>query len=730
MLSINCFLCAAPDTSTAIEGVARLVGVDAQNFAYLIRVDESPIKGPFQIPMLELQAAIQAGDILLDQEITTDLPPVLELLDSAGKERVEKAMEVLTPLVVDDDVLFDPEYRARMFAHRGEECGVHPRQIRRLYYRYLWGGQTELALAPMFSKYGGRGQKQKPGSRKRGPKPQDSSVASQLPLPDVREKLEAGAKLFYLPGSRTLEQAFMDTKKRYFTRGLHIKRGAPIKEVLLPPEQLPSLAQFRYVCDCLGGTRRNGRRIRQKPAEWEFRGRNRDNVPGPGFRFEIDATKVQVRLVSRYDRSKTLKDPILYIIIDVWSGAIVGYALSLRNASWTLAAKSLLNCFTDKQEVFERLGMDWYSREDWPCQHLPQRLAADRGELVSNKAGLVPEIGIKVEIMPPMCPQLKGKVEAAIKDVKHGHSHRLPGRHPKNRQRRETDGTETAALTIEELERVIVEIIMGLNHDPAPAAHIPPEMIEEGEIDVTRIGLYRWGIERYTFARSLTKEKVWESLMMKGEAALTPKGLNFKCQTYRIPAGASFVTHKRASGKGNPLVNVRYDEHQADRIWFMEPKEKKWVPAFNLNENIQRRKAAFYELEISRQEVINLRRQAKEENLHREGERRERNKETIRQAEAEAKEDRKGTSIASRKKDRLENTQVEREAGEMIATGATAPAPVPHATDLPNSAETVQKVIAGGASADILPVASEGMENLPASKIHPAELALQMWEED
>ncbi|KIH76256.1 Integrase core domain-containing protein [Geoalkalibacter ferrihydriticus] len=725
MLSINDFLCAAPDTSTVIEGVSRLVGVDSQNFAYLIRVDESPLKGPIQIPMLQLQAAIQAGEVLLDQEITIELPPTLEVLNSAGIEKVKKSMDVLTPLVLDDNVLFNPEYRARMFAQRGEECKIHPRQIRRLYYRYMWGGQTELALAPMFSRCGGRGQKQKPGSKKRGRKPQDSTVASQVSLPDVREKLEKGAKKFYLPDGLTLEEAFIETKNKYFTRGLHIERGAPVTAILLPKEQLPSLAQFRYVCGYLGKTRKNGRRIRQKLVEWEFRGRNRDNVPGPGYRFEIDATKLQVRLVSRYDRSKTLKDPTLYAIIDVWSGAIVGYALSFHNASWALASKALQNCFTDKQEVFERLGMNWYSREDWPCQHLPQRLAADRGELVSNKAGLIPEIGLKVEIMPPMCPQLKGKVEASIKDVKHGHSHRLPGRHPKNRQRRETDGTETAALTIEEMERVIVEIIIGLNHEPAPAAHIPPEMIEEGETDVTRIGLYRWGVERYTLTRSLTKEKIWESLLMKGEAALTPKGLNFKCQTYRLPAGANVMSRWRASGKGNPLVHVRYDEHHADQIWFMDQKEKKWVPASNVSENIKRRKAAFYELEISRQEVKHLRRLAKDENLHRESERRQRINAIITQAEEETKEDRKGVSIAGRKKDRMENTQLERAASEMIASGATAMAPAPQ----PTPAVGAQKDITGAVSPGPLPAPSGETKNHPENKIHPAELSIQMWED-
>jgi len=499
MLEVNDIICVAPDASTVIEGIVRYVGGDSKHNAYMIRLDNNPLTAPYKVTMHELRSAILAGDILLDQQVELDMAKTTDLLSPVAVKQMEKAVEILAPLLEDDNILFDSELRGRLFNERAKYCKVHPRLVRRLYYQYLWGGKTELAVAPHYANRGGSGKKQKTGSKRRGPKAKDECTASLVSLPEVREDLVKGAKLFFLPGNRTLEEAFMDTKKKYFSNGARIERGGKVHEILLSPEKLPSLGQFRYVCDELRQgqpIKKIARRIRQKSEGWDFRGWSRDGVLGPGFRFEIDSTKIQIKLVSRYNRAKVLKNATLYVVVDIWSGAIVGYALSLQNSSWALAARALHNCFTDKQEVFDRLGLD-YSSEDWCCHHLPIHLAADRGELVSDKAGLVPELGIVVEIMPPMCPERKGKIESTIKNIKHGHSHRLPGRHAKYLQRREHDGIDSAALTIDELEKIIVEIIMGLNHDPAPISHIPPEMMEEGETDVTHIGLYRWGLKHY-----------------------------------------------------------------------------------------------------------------------------------------------------------------------------------------------------------------------------------------
>lgn len=725
MLEINDIISPAPDASTAIEGFVRFVGIDLQNYACLIRLDQYPLKAPFTIPMSEICSAIQAGHIIKDQHVELDLMPIEQLSDTA-KEKMQKDMKLIAPFLDDDTILFDSKFRGRMFTKRAKESSVSPRLLRRLYYQYLYGGKTESALAPHFAKRGGKDKQQKLGTKRKGPKAKDKITGSQLTLPEVRECLEKGAKRFFLPGNNTLEEAFMETKKMYFSNGGHFERGKKISEILLPPEKLPSYKQFRYVCEALQLSlekrgRKVARRIRQKSPEWDFRGWSRDGVLGPGSRFEIDASKVQIRLVSRYNRAQTLKDPTLYVIVDIWSGAIVGYALSLHNASWALAARALRNCFTDKKEIFERLGLD-YSSDDWPCAHLPERLAADRGELVSNRAGLITEIGIVLDIMPPMCPQRKGKIEASIKDIKHGHSHRLPGRHPKFRQRRETDGTDSAALTIDELEQIIVEIIMGLNHDPVPMSHIPPELIEGGETDVTHIGLWRWGLQhRFGHTRKLTQQDVYSNLMTKAEASLTNRGIYFKSQTFALPDGTKPLTHKPASVNGNFRVNILYDEHDVSCIRFWESRTKSWVQAANMDKELMRRKAGFCELEIFRNEVKKIRSTVKDESLHRRSEMDKEIKNIVKQAGEEAREDKRGISKSGRRKNMRENTKLEIEAAKMLKEGVASQDPVRAVEEMQQMPDTLSP-------ASQLPPHDEA-ENAHTPKQSIADISLQLWEE-
>jgi len=726
MVEINDVLAAAPDATTLIEGLNRLVDVDHQHVATLIRLDELDAKGtsivitaPFRVHLHDLLRDVKEGRILVGQEFDCDLPPTIETLCEPAQKTLEKNLKILRKLINPEDGdsdawnhLFDPDYRGREFKKVAERSGVSHRTVRRLFYLYLWGGQTELALAPRLQDRGGKGKKQGIETGRRGKKPKDLD-ASQIPLPVVRGLLEKGAKLFYLRGDRTLEEAFSVTKDKYFSAGVRIVQGKRIS-VHLPEKKLPTFRQFRYICDEILKTRirkrKIPRRIRQKPDEREVKGRSRDGVPGPGYRYEIDATIIQIRPVSRFNRAKLLKEVTLYIVIDVWSGAIVGYALSLHKASWTLAAKALLNCFTDKQEVFDRLGLNYVSN-DWPCHHASSRLGADRGEMVSDKADRVPEIGIKVEIMPPMCPELKGKVESSIKNVKHGHSHHLPGRHPKFRQRREPDGSNTAALTVEELEKIIVEIIMGLNYAPAPEHYIPPEFLESGETDVSHISLFKWGLEHLPgFTRKMTETEVYTNLMTKGVATINSQGLSFKCQTFISPELQHADAYKRPSGRRGLLVNIRYDEHRAEKIWFLNRSTNKWVEAVNDNPDIQRRKAAFYELEILRAEIKKLRRASKNLSLQLDNARRNDIRSIVKEATEEAKEAKKGLSRAGRKKDISGITALDKASSEFIASGATSPAtPAPALLiDAPSTqtAEVPQVAMQQTPSTQIIPVSA------------------------
>jgi hypothetical protein len=670
MYSINDVLSVAPDRKGVFQGITRVVAVSADaSTVALFRLDTSALHAPFCLRSEVLITGLSNGSLIRVDTFEPMLVDSLDRLSPIKRGRLEQVLTLMKPLLHDDNLVLDAEYRAQQFDRHAHVSGVAPRTIRRYFYRYLWGGMTECALAgPQRNNSSSR---QELGTARRGPKAANSH-SSQVSLPEVREKLERGIIAFFLPGNYSAHEAYVETLKKYFSSG---KRAAQsqgthtLQDILLPMPSLPTFRQFRYVCQLL--ERSHGKRASpssdKKQRSPTLHGKARDGVGGPGYRYEIDATRLQVRIVSRYCRRLLLREATLYIVVDVWSGAIVGYAISLEDASWALAAKALRNCFANKAAVFARLGLP-YTANDWPAAHLPSRLAADRGEFISNKAGVVPEIGIKLEIMPPMRPDRKGKVESQIKALKHGHRYyKIPGRHGKNPGRREEDGMRGAAFTLYELEQLIVEIIIDLNNDPVPIDNIPAEAVKSGVAAITHGGLFSWGLQyRAGFTRTLPEKEVFTSLMMKGLGRLGRDGIHFKRQDFWCAALQQLGLPDRAATQGAFDIEIRFDEHFADEIWFVDESARQWTPAFNKNEDVNRLKASFWEAEEHFQAAAQLVSEAKLQNIHRRGEKAHHLNRVANQASAEAAMQRKSVTKSQAKSDIRRNTLIERGADRLI----------------------------------------------------------------
>lgn len=678
MFDINTVLIVAPDRGWLFEGVVRVVAVSENGTTGLFRLDVSPLRAPFNLPTADVVDGLKRGDIIIVEEFDTGLPGSVNQLSEKHKKQLEETVRFMKSIMGDQNLIIDPDLRAHEFERVSREFNIHIRTIRRCFYRYLWGGQTELSMVDGAA----RKSDQKPqskGSKRRGPN-KDIDTVSQVILPDVRKELEKGAREFYLTGKFTLFESFVKTLKKYFSVGKRVERSSgnnvTLKEILMPDEKLPTYRQFRYVCDLIeaseGKRATKPKQPRQHKAREAQRSRARHGVAGPGYRYEIDATKIQVQLVSRFGSSHLVSEATLYIIIDVWSGAIVGYTISLENASWALASKALFNCFTDKGEVFKRIGLD-YESSDWVAHHLPSRLAADRGEMVSNKAGVVPEIGIKVEIMPSMRPDRKGKVESTLKSVKHDNSHYyIPGKHAKAPVRREADGKGSAALTLDQLESIIVEIIIDLNNEPVPLDSIPAEIIKEGYSAITHIGMFSWGLEHHPgFTRTLSRKDVYTNLLLKGNGSVTAKGVYFRGQYFTSPILLANGYQTRAASKGAFDIELRYDDHFGDQVWFYDQSTSDWLPAINNDPQIRRLKASFYEIEEFRKAGEKLRFEAKSENTHKKDEKAKRINAMTRAAETKAKEEKKGKTKTQQKENVRSNKRVEIEANRLNQSNAT-----------------------------------------------------------
>lgn len=642
MLEANSVLVCSPELDDPIfEGYIRFLAVSESRVACVIRLDTRTIRNPYLMPFDLIENAIRANHVLINQEFKTNVPLDSSQLSKVAKEKFERNLRLVGPLLRNPELLFNKDKFLSEVSRQSHIFNVSSRTIERLFNRYLWAGQSELALAPTYHQCGGN--EQEPGQSRRGPK---GSSVSKVCSTDVKDKLISGANKFYFSGTHTQEAAYIATLKLFFRKGIVYEKPfgkqPTLKEILLPKDQLPTLRQFRYICEKIEAMHGKRKvlpgRIRARKDSNIIYGKDREKLLGPGHRFEIDATKIQVQLVSRYGRQHHVGTAILYIVIDVWSGAIVGYTLWLGAESWALTAMALFNCFTDKEKIFKRLGLP-YGSNDWPCGELPTVLTADRGSLLSNNGVSVPHMGITLKVCPPMTPEYKVSVESKISDLKYRRNgKKLPGSFPKKRERREDDGFKTAALTIDELERVIVQSIIDFNKEPTPIQNIPHKLIQDGYTDISRIGIYTWGLEnRPGYTRHMTEQEVFTHLLARDTASISNRGIYYRKCFFVSDALRSSGLQQKAANNGRMKIDIRYNEFLAESIWFLDPNSNQWVEAKNSNEEICRLGITFFELDKYFAYVSALRKEQKEQQIHEAQESAVENQKMIRNAVAEAR---------------------------------------------------------------------------------------------
>jgi hypothetical protein len=234
---------------------------------------------------------------------------------------------------------------------------------------------------------------------------------------------------FLKPGV-TRKKAWEDTKLAYFKKGA-IAQGNLL--IPIPPEdhEAPSLFQFEQVVKEmdreLALTKRN-----VSTTTWNLRhravlGSSRHRVFGPAARFEIDATIVDVYLVSVFNRAWLIGRPVLYVVVDVFSRMVVGFYLGLEGPSWEGARLALFNAFSDKAAFCRQFDIE-IPPELWPCRHLPHKLLCDNGELKSKASDSLPkEFGITIQNAAVRRPDWKPNVEQQFNLINNHTVHFEPG---------------------------------------------------------------------------------------------------------------------------------------------------------------------------------------------------------------------------------------------------------------------------------------------------------------
>ena len=402
----------------------------------------------------------------------------------------QQRYDMLRPALDDARCITDEAHRAEVFAAIAREHNTTVRRLRRLYHAYLARG----------------------------------SLTKSKPREIIRRTdFEAAIRKYYFSAKRnSLRTAYE----------LFILENYTNKGVLA--DEIPSWSSFRlyYFRHFRGDPQR-------EIAREGLTAYQRNNRPLYGsamqYResagcYQVDETQGDIYLVSKWDRSKVIGRPNVYLAIDTASGLIAGVYVGL-DAGETALMACIANAAGDKSAYCASYGID-LSPVDWPSRGLPSEIISDRGgEFVGDRINeLCICYGIDRQALPPFRAEKKPLVERAMDLIQDSYKSMLRGRGVIGDdvgERWATDYRQQAILTLDEYTAIVIHTIIALNkgrvltdigHLPVDAPNTPAQLwkwlTDQGKstlLDVDADELYRRALPRTT-GKITRKGIVWNGL--------------------------------------------------------------------------------------------------------------------------------------------------------------------------------------------------------------------------
>lgn len=302
-----------------------------------------------------------------------------------------------------------------------------------------------------------------------------------------------------------------------------------------------------------------------------LKGAAHDGVPGPGHCYAIDSTIADIGLRSAINRAWPLGRPIAYLLVDVWSGATVGFYVCLQGPSWRTAKLSLFSACADEALMGEIWGYVPLPGLD-PPPTLPAELRCDRGEYLSRGAlETMQELGVHLTYNPAYRPDLKGSVEVFHRITKDHQFRFIPGAIDRRRQELELRPESKAGVfTLREYVQYLYYFFHYLNQHREIHRRLGSEMIADG-VDPTPASLWNWGHRAgFGYRRAHPFEIIAPKLLNPEIARVTPKGVFLG----RLHYEADFVESQRWTGlaraRGGWEIELLQYLGSLQRTWWVD----------------------------------------------------------------------------------------------------------------------------------------------------------------
>lgn len=520
-----------------------------------------------------LEDEISSGRAKLGEPVVAaaSLRPELSPKQIEARDRrwhiIEKAVE-------DEPRIYDPTCRAAMVRDLVEQ-GYCRNSVISWFQMYWRGGKTRNALVGNWHRCGAKGTERPGGAVKLGAPRKRGS------LPGVnmnREYRRLAVSVIWGEWKRNSKLRLTSAYEIFCKAGFYQEvytDGKKDPHWELKPEYRdtgpPTIRQFRYLFDQIDGLYL--RRAKRTPRIYDLNDRGLPGsvtaeTMGPGSRYIIDATILDVYVRSRINRKRIVGRPVLYLVIDVWSRMIVGFYVGIENASWRCAAMALANVVEDKVEFCRLHGIEIEPWE-WPNAGLCGTLLGDNGEVASKIINsIIQHVNTKVETHGPYRADQKGLLEKMFDVVPAKIGEYLPGWvHPDFRKRGVEDYRLASTLDIEDITKIAILAVINRNNNITLKRYDRDAGMPATEVAPYPSDLWRWGIaNRSGRFIQIPPQVLRFRLMEEATAVIDAHGLRFRGTWYlsdEMIARGWLEWGRRKSFK----VKISYDPRDANAVY-------------------------------------------------------------------------------------------------------------------------------------------------------------------
>lgn len=580
------------------EQVDRILWIDpTMSTCVAFPVSESKLTvNIFNMDWLMEEIHTGKARVVLRDEWIADSVVAEDDISLAAKNKRDKAWEIVLQ-IYQVPAIFHQAERAKIIKRASEQHMLSKKTVYEMLKKYWKHGMTKNALLPKYYNCGAKNKERHSYISKSHDGASEKAVIDN----EVKRKFKMAVEKYYHSGKRnSLATTYRLMLRDYFTNDFKIKNGVKVP-VLNEDYAVPSMRQFRYWFeknnnDKVSISKREGIKHYQSNAR-PLLGDSTYEVSGPGAAYQIDATVVDLYLVSKYERSWIIGRPVLYLVMDTYSRVIAGIYVGLEAPSWIGAMMALENATSDKISFCREYDIDIIEGE-WPASHVPQTILADRGEFEgkSPEGGLIEGLHISVQNSSSYRGDMKAIVERHFRTVHDKIKPFVPGYINVDFQKRGgKDYRLDATLDIHQFTKIILKIALHHNNFHFLKSYRREAgMIEDG-VEPIPNHIWNWGIQNKSGClRSFPQDIIKLNLMPSGIASVTERGIRFHGMLYGSEKAMREQWFQKAKLNGSWKVKANYDVRSMSSIYITAGGSREYEKCYLL-EHQERYQACTYE---------------------------------------------------------------------------------------------------------------------------------------